>query len=186
MSFFYRQVYQWLEENGDREKALPLFAVLDGGRNPIIHKLAKQFEGEMLCLYKGNLPPDTAEIAPYLLRLTYGSRGMQRILERMWGNQWGILLQAQAGIEEIRDHFRRFVLVRDQNWRKYYLRFYDPHILRPFLKSCNVQELKNFFGPIQRFMIESYTPDILEEYHLQDGILKAESHKFEEEVAEVE
>ena len=51
-------------------------------------------------------------------------------------------------------HFRQFLRVRDEAGREFFFRFYDPRVLRVYLPTCNSEELRTFFGPVELFSME--------------------------------
>ena len=51
-------------------------------------------------------------------------------------------------------------------------RFYDPRILRAFLPACTSDELRSFFGPVQRFYSPTGGNDGLLAFALRDGKLR--------------
>jgi hypothetical protein len=63
--------------------------------------------------------------------------------------------------EEIRHHFRKFLMVQIENGQEVYFRFYDPRVLREFLPTPIDQELQVFFGPVEQFLIEAGEPETL-------------------------
>jgi hypothetical protein len=88
-----------------------------------------------------------AHVAPYLFHLD------AEIFDwiagpEIWSQPWGILIQAHGGLSNTRRHLRRHLRVRGVDKKVYFLRFYDPRLLPPFLESCTPAELKSFFGPI--------------------------------------
>jgi len=83
---------------------------------------------EHACLYDEPLAQPMREVAPYLIRLQPWHRDTSWLFERGWGQSWGIFLESTASGDELRRHFRRFLLVRSQNGRSLYFRYYDPRL----------------------------------------------------------
>ena len=78
------------------------------------------------------------------------------MLETGWGNSWGIFLATSVDLATLRQHLRRFLMVKAETDDKdLYFRFYDPRVLRVFLPTCIPEETTEFFGPIRRFLIEN-------------------------------
>lgn len=63
-------------------------------------------------------------------------------------------------------------------------RYYDPRVLRVFLPTCNKEELTNFFGPIQAFVLEDTEEDTLIRFRRVKGVLKQEKRRFTTEEEE--
>jgi hypothetical protein len=132
------------------------YAVLDGAQNP---QLLDALEGPdappFRCLLAGDLAPDMAEVAPYLVQLAPGSPFTEALLARDWSPHWGILLVAPDELGPVWRHLRQHVQVYGPDLSPLYFRFYDPRVLRNFLPTCSAGQLAEFFGPISRFYSEA-------------------------------
>ncbi len=64
--------------------------MLDGAsiKNLLLH--LDEHEPDYFCLYQGDLPHDVEEAAPYLVHLEKESPFTQWVIEKGWGNHWGI------------------------------------------------------------------------------------------------
>ena len=149
-----------------------LYAVLDGARQasiyPAIQKSGFQFE----CLYRGELDPDLAEAAPYLVRLEPDMPFTHWLVAKGWGDSWGIFLAANASLRDMRQHLRKFLMVYDPDAKPLYFRYYDPRVLRVYLPTCNAEELRIFFGPVQSYMLEDDDPATLLRFTTASGSLQ--------------
>jgi hypothetical protein len=131
-----------------------IYAVLDAARSPEILPRLKELPDGWMCLYRGE-PADTlADVAPYIIQLEPAGEPLRWVIDKGIGDSWGILATSQAPMEVVHRHFRKFLLVEDEEYRKLYFRFYDPRVLRIFLPTCTAEEAQEFFGPISRFVIE--------------------------------
>ncbi|MBI5384816.1 MAG: DUF4123 domain-containing protein [Verrucomicrobia bacterium] len=132
----------------------PVYAILDGASVPeLLERLAIAKE-EHVCLYRGELGPDLARMAPYLVKLRQESPFTDWILSEGWGNHWGIFTTAPVGLEAMRRHLRHFLRVKDPAGQILYFRYYDPRVLRVYLPTCNVRELQFVYGPAGRYVCE--------------------------------
>lgn len=131
-----------------------VFALLDGASVEGLLDRLYGDEPEFICLYRGRLAPDIAEVAPYLVELRAEQPFAQWVLENCWGNHWGIFVASHEGIRTLRQHFRRFTMVQDPDGKFLYFRFYDPRVLRVFLPTCEPAELAEFFGPVLFYAVE--------------------------------
>lgn len=163
---------------GERQDP-PLYAILDGARDPLIYSTVTNSYNEYFSLYKGNVPLEMAKVAPYIIRLTHESRFTDQLIQKAWGNAWGMFFTSTDDIENLRKHFRKFVKALDDRERPFYFRFYDPRVLNVFLKTCNEKELKKFFGNVARFSIEGDDSNSLNEYSLEQGKLVHEDINIE-------
>jgi hypothetical protein len=78
---------------------------------------------------------------------------MTWIRETLWDSPWGILVESDLDLTELRRHLRRFLLVEDPQGQTRYFRFYDPRVLRTFLLTCSHMELDEFFGPVTAYVV---------------------------------
>jgi hypothetical protein len=136
------------------EEDLSTYAVLDGASVPGLLEKIQSAPEEWGCLYRGELEPDLAEVAPYLIKLRRESPLTDWILEEGWGRHWGIFAVTPVGLEALRRHLRHFLRVKAPDGRLLYFRYYDPRVLRAYLPTCNRAEIKFIYGPVNRFIAE--------------------------------
>ena len=132
------------------------YAVLDGAANPDL--IDHLYDGErpaFACLYRGELEPDMAECAPYLVRLEQGSPFTQWLIDHCLGKHWGILALSRASLPELLLHFRKHSMIYDLDNRPLLFRYYDPRVLRDYLPECDREELQEFFGPVAAYFAEA-------------------------------
>jgi hypothetical protein len=122
-------------------------------------------------LYKGRSEENLASVAPYLLEANQGFE--QYILENGWGNSWGYFLICELPFEALYNHFRKLLIVEDEDFKPLYFRFYDPRVIRLFLPTCDMKQLLMIFGPVEQFICEK-SDDISKVliYKTENGILK--------------
>ncbi len=136
-----------------------VFAVIDGASVPDLLPKLQEYGPEHVCLYRGELDPDLAECAPYLVRVTQGSPFLEWLLAG-WGKHSGVFAVAYADLRTLRKHFRTFLMVNGPDGKPLYFRYYDPRVLRIFLPHCNPQEKATMFGPVQAYVMESDNPAV--------------------------
>ena len=112
-------------------------------------------------LYEGPKGEALAQQAPYLVQIPPQSPYLETLVKEGWGKSWGVYLTSPQPFEEVRRHFRRFLLVKTEQGKELYFRFYDPRVLRVFLRTCNGDELTQFFGPIKAYLMEDEDPKTL-------------------------
>jgi hypothetical protein len=137
------------------------YAVLDGAAANGLLALLRKHNPPHVCLYRGELPEDVAEVAPYLVELQPGEPVTQAILSQGWGNHWGIFAQTPVDLREMRKHCRTFLMVNDPDGKPLYFRYYDPRVLRSFLPLCNTREAATIFGPVRSYLVEAEDGSIL-------------------------
>lgn len=136
--------------------AAATFALLDGAGIPtLLDKLYGAADLEFECLYSGELAPDIAQVAPYIVRLEAGTGFAAWLLEG-WGEQRGIFVHVAEGVgmPVLRRHFRKLNLVYGPDASPLLFRYYDPRVMRTILPSCGAAQLQDMFGPVSRYVIE--------------------------------
>jgi hypothetical protein len=158
-----------------------VFCILDGASIPDLLDHLYSGDREFECLYRGELQPDLAEAAPYLVALPRSSDLTRWILERGWGGHWGIFVRSSENLGTLRRHFRRFLMVHDSNAKPLYFRFYDPRVLRVYLPTCNSAELTAIFGPIDAFIIEDEDGKAVLNFRNNSGVLALSKEELKED-----
>jgi Domain of unknown function (DUF4123) len=148
------------------------FVVLDGASNHGLLEKLYLLEPEFVCLFRGDLEPDMALVAPYLVRLERGNEFSNWVLSKGWGKHWGIFAVSYSDLRETRNHLRSLLTVYDENGKPLSFRYYDPRVLRLYLPTCNTDELKTFFGPVNCFFLEDEDPERMLRYELTTGGLR--------------
>lgn len=95
-----------------------------------------------------------SDYSPYLFSYEPLSDFSDWYMEKGWGKGWGIMLRSHVSPPELIEHCRKFLHTVDEA-NELYFRYFDPRVLDIFLPTCNQSQLKEFFGPIDYFMIES-------------------------------
>lgn len=147
------------------------YAVLDGASVPDLRNLLHSLKPRHECLYLGELTDDVAEVAPYLVQLELETPFTKVVLEQGWGKHWGIFAASESGIRDLRQHFRRYLTVYDQDGKAMLFRYYDPRVLRVFLPTCNAEEIGKLFGPVKTFFAEAEKPGTLLRFEQNAGQL---------------
>jgi hypothetical protein len=162
---------------GDAASQASVWAILDCARDPQIYLALLASKLEFRCLYSGKLPRELEMVAPQLVELQPGNRLTAQLLDQGWGNSWGVLLRTQDP-SNLRHHLRKFLTVQDEDGRRLLFRYYDPRVLRVYLPTCTPAELKQLFGPVQSWIVESdYAGDggDFSEFSLDGGRLRCAS-----------
>lgn len=163
------------------EEGVNVYAVLDGASVDDLLSQLFSLQPEYECLYRGELAPDMAEVAPYLVRLEPGAEFTNWLIEQGWGKHWGIFVTSDADLRAVRRHFRTFLIVHNSDGKPLYFRYYDPRVLRVFLPTCNAEELASIFGPINYYLLEDEDPHTLLRFQFAAGSLNREKRSLAEE-----
>jgi hypothetical protein len=151
-----------------------LFAVLDAASIPGLLKVVYEKKPSYLPLYRGEMEPDIAVVAPYLVELKADAPFTEWILGEGWGNHWGIFLASSADLPTMRRHLRSLQIVKDHTGKELNFRYYDPRVFRVYLPTCNAEELKLVFGPITSFALEAEDPGQMLRFSNGGAALKKE------------
>src|SRR5258708_30653063 len=79
-----------------------VFAALDGASIPDLLDKLYGLLPEFECLYRGELEPDVAEVAPYLVRLEPNAEFTKWVFTHGWGQHWGIFASSLADFRALR------------------------------------------------------------------------------------
>jgi len=137
-----------------RSEKEPLFGILDAARSRRILELLRDSSEEFQSLYEGKSAEDLVDFAPYVVELPVGSELLEDLIREGWGDSWGVYLKCGLPLDEVRRHFRKFLMI-EVGERKAYFRFYDPRVLRIFLPTCSLSDRHEFFGPVEAFWSEA-------------------------------
>ncbi|HEX8558036.1 MAG TPA: DUF4123 domain-containing protein [Pyrinomonadaceae bacterium] len=153
-----------------------VFAVLDGAAIPDLLPRLHDERPDYECLYRGELAPDLAEVAPYLVQLEPDAAFTGWLLQNGWGHNWGVFATADNGadLRALRRHFRTFLIVHDEEGRPLYFRFYDPRVLRVYLPTCGAEELTKIFGSVTAYLLEDCESNNVLNFRLESNSLRQE------------
>jgi hypothetical protein len=124
-----------------------LYAIVDATDTPSVPERATRMgEARAVSLYRGSAEETFSAIAPYLLQVDWPV--LEWLTGTLWPTPWGIFALADAPLEALRTHFRKFLTVRSPDGEPWYFRFYDPRVLPAYLDSCDEAQTTAFFGPV--------------------------------------
>jgi pSer/pThr/pTyr-binding forkhead associated (FHA) protein len=139
----------------------PLYALLDAACEPSVLKVLFESKEQYQSLFDGITGAQLTHFAPYLVRVPAESPLLEKLVEQGWGKNWGIYLTSAESLQNLRTHFRQFLMVQMPGGEQAYFRFYDPRVLRVYLPTCTFQESDQFFGPVRNYLMEDEEPDTL-------------------------
>lgn len=132
---------------------------------------ARKLNPEHTCLFEGDSEKFLGVVAPWLFDFDSNSDFANWIANNAERNDWGIFLRSSAEPIKVYRHLRKFLIVTTEEGRELYFRFYDPRVLRVFLPTCDRDQLKEFFGPIEAFIAEDEN-GLLVEYAFNENKLE--------------
>ena len=148
------------------------YLLLDAFRMDNNMAIAKSMNPLNVSLFKGRSEIDLAENAPYIFSYNPKSEFAEWFMKTGWGKGWGIMLRSHAPVEDLNKHCRSFLIQLDDSKEEIYFRYYDPLVLSIFLPTCSKEQLKDFFGPIDYFIIEDVHNEYGQMFWLEDYELK--------------
>lgn len=148
-----------------------IYAILDGASVTGLPMKLYEMKPPHYCLFAGELEPDMAEVAPYLVRLYPNTPFTDWLLQECCGKNWGIFVHSRRTLDELRGHFRALIDVYDEKGEPMIFRYYDPRVLRQFLPTCKPAELKMLFGDVEAFFAEE-DDEKMWRFEKADGNLK--------------
>jgi len=156
------------------------YILLDAARMGNTIEIAKEKNSRFDSLYRGRSEESLAVVAPYLFLFQHKTDFINWYIEKGWGDAWGILLKSSYPMDELHKHFRKFLIVGTEDHQQLYFRFYDPRVLRIFLPTCDTGQLREFFGPIEYFIMEDENKEFAIKCWLQNGILHSQKIKLDD------
>ncbi|CAN5670792.1 hypothetical protein BH10BAC3_BH10BAC3_42520 [soil metagenome] len=130
----------------------------DAARISIDFDALKSLSPSFRCLYFGKSEEQLSSVAPYIFRFSDSKEFADHVIENGWGNSWGLFVVTDQPIEEAQHHFRKFLMVKTEGGQQLYFRYYDPRVLRVFLPTCDLEQLKEVFGLLKQFICEDEDP----------------------------
>lgn len=121
-----------------------LYALLDANGHPAVPEKARQLGEHAISLFQGAEEEKHWDVAPYLFQVDHET--LTWIQETLWNEAWGVFAMSRSNLEDLRQHFRRFLLVELPDGERWYFRYYDPRILKVYLPACDEKELRQLFG----------------------------------------
>ena len=156
-----------------------VYAILDGASVYDLPQTLERSNAEYECLFPGQLEPDMEAVAPYLVKLEPESELTAQVVERGWGEHWGVFAHSDADMLEMRLHLRPLLIAMHPDGNRVRFRYYDPRVLRLFLPTCTTDELETMFGPIQSYLLEDEDANQMLRFKIDSGILRRDSFILE-------
>ena len=122
--------------------SLNTYAILDAAKVPGLAEVLDATGLERDCLFQGQAAEEMRDAAPWLVRLEEEHSFTRDLFtegempHHMWSRASAVFLRSRDNLGDLRAHLRKFVKVRDDSEAWFYLRFYDPRVMRPFLHTA--------------------------------------------------
>ena len=145
------------------------YAILDGASIPTLQDRFYDDEPDYRCLFTGNLLPDVLSVAPYVVKLEEDDKFTDWVLEKSWGNHWGVFAISPVDTRDMWNFLRTLLKVEDSDGNTLLFRFYDPRVMRTFLPTCDIDQLQLMFGPIENYFLEGEDTELLLSFRLDES-----------------
>lgn len=99
-------------------------------------------------LYRGTSHQSALEVSPCIVQPSEASRLWTE--ETVWRSA-GVIIESNADIQTLTDHFRSLISVRLPDQTFAYLRFYSPSQIHGLLSAFNPSERARFSGPVLKW-----------------------------------
>ena len=134
----------------------PLYAIVDAAQSDYIIQLLYQHseKTEIQSLFEGKKGQEMASVAPYLVSFTTPDHPLLlTLVEKGWGNHWGVYLRCSGGFEAVRKQLRQCIRIKgsDGDYRQF--RFYDPRVFIEYMPTFDANQLSLFFGEINSYWV---------------------------------
>ena len=119
------------------------YALVDAAK---LDGLCEQIEAsglESRCLFKGAAEAELCTAAPWLIELDSKNSFARSLFDvgeerwQMWHDEVAVFIRSHLSVDDLRNHLRRFLRLRDRSGRWYFFRFYSPETLRTIVRSSS-------------------------------------------------
>ena len=131
------------------------YAVVDGAALPGLLPRLYNYPADYCCLFRGELLPELAAMAPYLIKLAPYTPITEWLLNSK-GSHSGIFAVIPDALDfnAVHTHFRRFLRVIGPDNQALYFRYYDPRVMSEYLPGCTPEQTQTVFGPVKYYLLE--------------------------------
>jgi hypothetical protein len=127
-----------------------LWAILDACDAPEVPARLRLLPPERGgCLWSGEAREKHWGVAPWLAKVDVPL--LDWVRATLWAEPWGLFVEARATADVLRKHLRRQLIAQDGSGKRMYFRFYDPRVLRTYLRTATPSERADLFGPAESF-----------------------------------
>ncbi|WP_386696090.1 DUF4123 domain-containing protein [Lonepinella sp. MS14435] len=149
---------------GEPLPPLKCYVILDSNKYPFLRP--ERFSCRIENLFQGEFAKETEKVAPYLVEVIpynesqqsgelYGIFNEFEAVNRFnWQDRSVIFIHSRYDFDTVLHHFRHFPMMKDENDKWFFFRFYDPKVLREYLAviAKSPEKLSKFFGYDKRII----------------------------------
>ena len=161
-----------------RSLADELMVLIDSAYEPRFESLFRERQVMARDLTQSLPQFQTATFRPWLISLRGADWLHEKIIRTYWGKGRCVFLTSPRSMSEVASYCLRLLLETRHVCNGSGLRFYDPRMLRTMLPECTMEQLRQLFGPITSYFVESQLPHTGLLFSWQQGELAATSVRF--------
>ena len=149
---------------GEPLPELKCYFILDANKHKLLEP--ESFQCRIENLFQGEFAEITKEIGPYLVEVIpypdykaeselMGLFSDEGAMTRFnWHEELGIFIHSRYDFDTVLHHLRHFPVMKDENGKWFFFRFYDPKVLRNYLDviATSPEKLNKFFGYEKRII----------------------------------
>ena len=149
---------------GEPLPELKCYFILDANKHKLLE--SESFHCRIENLFQGEFAEITKEIGPYLVEVIpypdykaeselMGLFSDEGAMTRFnWHEELGIFIHSRYDFDTVLHHLRHFPVMKDENGKWFFFRFYDPKVLRNYLDviATSPEKLNKFFGYEKRII----------------------------------
>ena len=149
---------------GEPLPELKCYFILDANKHKLLEP--ETFHCRIENLFQGEFAEITKEIGPYLVEVIpypdykaeselMGLFSDEGAMTRVnWHEELGIFIHSRYDFDTVLRHLRHFPVMKDENGKWFFFRFYDPKVLRNYLDviATSPEKLNKFFGYEKRII----------------------------------
>ena len=161
---------------GEPLPELKCYFILDANKHKYLEP--ENFHCRIESLFQGEFAEITKDIAPYLVEVIpypddrseselMGLFSDEGAMTRFnWHEELGIFIHSRYDFDTVLRHLRHFPVMKDENGKWFFFRFYDPKVLRNYLEviATSPEKLNKFFGYEKR-IIHAFASGIGDNFH---------------------
>lgn len=161
---------------GEPLPELKCYFILDANKHKYLEP--ENFHCRIESLFQGEFAEITKDIAPYLVEvIPYPDDSSESELMGLfsdegamtrfnWHEELGVFVHSRYDFDTVLRHLRHFPVMKDENGKWFFFRFYDPKVLRNYLEviATSPEKLNKFFGYEKR-IIHAFASGIGDNFH---------------------
>ena len=161
---------------GEPLPELKCYFILDANKHKYL--APENFHCRIESLFQGEFAEITKDIAPYLVEvIPYPDDSSESELMGLfsdegamtrfnWHEELGVFIHSRYDFDTVLRHLRHFPVMKDENGKWFFFRFYDPKVLRNYLEviATSPEKLNKFFGYEKR-IIHAFASGIGDNFH---------------------